>query len=191
MNLDAADAPAGEMDVVLGARVAGHPAARGDRPRPRGRLQPQRRVRLHRPLGKQVASPLCTVVDDGTIAESPRLAQRRRRGHADQAHRAHRERHPARLPAGPPQRAPDGDRADRQRPARELRAHADAAHDQHLHAGRRIDARGDHPLGRSTASTRSFGGGQVDITNGKFVFSATEAYLIEDGKITRRSRARR
>jgi TldD protein len=31
----------------------------------------------------------------------------------------------------------------------------------------------------------SFGGGQVDITSGKFVFSATEAYLIEDGKITR------
>jgi TldD protein len=31
----------------------------------------------------------------------------------------------------------------------------------------------------------SFGGGQVDITNGKFVFSASEAYLIEDGKITK------
>ena len=31
----------------------------------------------------------------------------------------------------------------------------------------------------------SFGGGQVDITNGKFVFSASEAYLIEDGKLTR------
>jgi TldD protein len=30
----------------------------------------------------------------------------------------------------------------------------------------------------------SFGGGQVDITSGKFVFSCTEAYLIEDGKIT-------
>ncbi len=30
----------------------------------------------------------------------------------------------------------------------------------------------------------SFGGGQVDITSGKFVFSASEAYLIEDGKIT-------
>jgi TldD protein len=30
----------------------------------------------------------------------------------------------------------------------------------------------------------SFGGGQVDITNGKFVFSANEAYLIENGKIT-------
>jgi TldD protein len=30
----------------------------------------------------------------------------------------------------------------------------------------------------------TFGGGQVDITNGKFVFSASEAYLVEDGKIT-------
>jgi TldD protein len=32
---------------------------------------------------------------------------------------------------------------------------------------------------------KSFGGGQVDITSGKFVFSCTEAYMIEDGKITR------
>jgi len=31
----------------------------------------------------------------------------------------------------------------------------------------------------------SFGGGQVDITSGKFVFSCTEAYLIENGKVTR------
>jgi TldD protein len=30
----------------------------------------------------------------------------------------------------------------------------------------------------------NFGGGQVDITNGKFVFQCTEAYLVEDGKIT-------
>jgi len=30
----------------------------------------------------------------------------------------------------------------------------------------------------------NFGGGQVDITNGKFVFSASEAYMIEDGKVT-------
>jgi len=30
----------------------------------------------------------------------------------------------------------------------------------------------------------SFGGGQVDITNGKFVFSASEAYLIENGRLT-------
>ena len=30
----------------------------------------------------------------------------------------------------------------------------------------------------------NFGGGQVDITSGKFVFSASEAYMIEDGKVT-------
>lgn len=30
----------------------------------------------------------------------------------------------------------------------------------------------------------NFGGGQVDITSGKFVFSTSEAYLIEDGKIS-------
>jgi TldD protein len=32
---------------------------------------------------------------------------------------------------------------------------------------------------------KKFGGGQVDISNGDFVFSLTESYLIEDGKITR------
>jgi len=31
----------------------------------------------------------------------------------------------------------------------------------------------------------NFGGGQVDITSGKFTFSCTEAYLVENGKITR------
>jgi TldD protein len=30
----------------------------------------------------------------------------------------------------------------------------------------------------------NFGGGQVDITSGKFVFSASEAYLIENGRVT-------
>ena len=37
----------------------------------------------------------------------------------------------------------------------------------------------------------NFGGGQVDITSGKFVFSASEAYEIENGRSARRSRARR
>jgi TldD protein len=48
---------------------------------------------------------------------------------------------------------------------------------------------GDTPREEMIASTKrglycaNFGGGQVDITNGKFVFSCTEAYKIEDGKI--------
>ncbi len=49
---------------------------------------------------------------------------------------------------------------------------------------------GDIPREEMIASTKrglycaNFGGGQVDITNGKFVFQCTEAYLIEDGKVT-------
>ena len=48
---------------------------------------------------------------------------------------------------------------------------------------------GDNDPGRDHATVKNgiyaanFGGGQVDITNGKFVFSCTEAYLIEDGKL--------
>ncbi|MES2831021.1 MAG: metalloprotease TldD [Pseudomonadota bacterium] len=49
---------------------------------------------------------------------------------------------------------------------------------------------GDRDPGEILASVKNglfavnFGGGQVDITNGKFVFSASEAYMIEDGKVT-------
>ena len=49
---------------------------------------------------------------------------------------------------------------------------------------------GDTPREEMIAATKrglycaNFGGGQVDITNGKFVFQCTEAYLIEDGKVT-------
>jgi TldD protein len=47
------------------------------------------------------------------------------------------------------------------------------------HAAEEIIASVDHGL-----YAVNFGGGQVDITSGKFVFSANEAYLIENGKIT-------
>ena len=49
---------------------------------------------------------------------------------------------------------------------------------------------GEDKLEEMIASTKrglycaTLGGGQVDITNGKFVFQCTEAYLIEDGKVT-------
>jgi TldD protein len=49
---------------------------------------------------------------------------------------------------------------------------------------------GETPRAEMIASVKrglycaNFGGGQVDITNGKFVFQCTEAYLIEDGKVT-------
>ena len=134
-------------------------------------------------IGERVAAPGVTVVDDGTIADRRGQPQRRRRGQRHRAHGAHRGRHPARLPAGPAERRAHEDAAHRQRPARELRLGAAAAHDQHLHARRRGGSRGHRPLGAAGLYAKHFGGGQVDITSGKFVFSATEAYLIEDGRI--------
>ena len=76
-------------------------------------------------------------------------------------------------------------RPERQRAARELRLRADAAHDEHDPPRRAARPRGD-PEEREARRLRAskFGGGQVDIANGDFVFSLTESYLIEDGKIT-------
>ena len=102
------------------ARLAGHPAARGGRPRARGRLQPQEDLGLRgpaRPAGRVAGRHGRRRRHDAGPA---RLAQRRRRGHADRAHRADRERHPGRLHAGPAERAAHGHDADRQRTAREL-----------------------------------------------------------------------
>ena len=136
-------------------------------------------------VGERVAAPGVTVVDDGTLERAPRLAQRRRRRQSDAAHGADRGRHPARLHAGPPQRRADERRAHRQRPPRIVRAPADAAHDQHDHA-----RAATHDPAEIIASVKNglyaanFGGGQVDITSGKFVFSAAEAWMIEDGKLT-------
>ncbi len=52
-------------------------------------------------------------------------------------------------------------------------------------AGQARSGRRSSPRSNAGSYAVNFGGGQVDITNGKFVFSASEAYLIEDGKITR------
>ena len=74
---------------------------------------------------------------------------------------------------------------ERQRPARELRVRADAAHDEHDPArrARTIRRRSCKSVKRGVFA-KKFGGGQVDIANGDFVFSLTESYLVEDGKIT-------
>ena len=87
--------------------------------------------------------------------------------------------------------APHGNGRHRQRSSRKLSAYSHAADDQHLHARRARHPRRHHRSVKHGLYAVNFGGGQVDITNGKFVFSATEAYMIEDGKVTGRSRARR
>ena len=99
VQLGAIAAPAGEMTVVLGPgwpgvllhEAVGH-GLEADFNRKGVSAFSDR-------IGQQVASPLCTVIDDGTIAQPPRIAQRRRRRRADAAKCADRKGHPARLSA--------------------------------------------------------------------------------------------
>ena len=78
-----------------------------------------------------------------------------------------------------------GMRADRQRPAPVLRPRADAAHDQHRHAGRHAHPGGDDPLGEARPVRGEFrrrpGGHHLRQIR---VLGVSEAYLIEDGKVT-------
>ena len=85
----------------------------------------------------------------------PRLAQHRRRRQSDPVHHADRGRHPERLYPGHHERAADEDAGHRQRPARVVRAPADAAHDQYLHAGRRQATRRKSSPRSRTACMRS------------------------------------
>ncbi len=184
-NLDADDAPAGEMIVVLGPgwpgillhEAIGH-GLEGDFNR-KGVSAFSNRI------GQKVASELCTVIDDGTI--------KNRRGSLnvdDEGTPTSRtvliekgilrgylqDRMNARLM----KMAPTGNGR------RESFAHSPMPRmtNTFMLAGESapedIIKSVDHGL-----YAVNFGGGQVDITNGKFVFSASEAYLIEGGRVTR------
>jgi TldD protein len=183
-NLHAVDAPAGTMPVVLGPgwpgvllhEAVGH-GLEGDFNRKKVSAFTDR-------IGQRVASPLCTVVDDGTIAN--------RRGSLncdDEGTPTGRtvliengvlrgylqDRLNARLMGMP---ATGNGR-------RESFAHMPMPRmtNTFMLAGESTPDEIVRSVGKGLYAA-SFGGGQVDITSGKFVFSATEAYLIEDGKIT-------
>jgi TldD protein len=100
VNLESVPAPAGEMDVVLGAGWPGRPAARGGRPRPRGRLQPQEASAFAGLMGERSPPQGVTVVDDGTIPTAAARSPSTTRA-PPPTHDADRGRHPRRLHAGP------------------------------------------------------------------------------------------
>ena len=184
VNLAAEPAPAGVMDVVLGPGWPGILLHEAIGHGLEGDFNRKGTSAFAGLMGKRIAAPGVTVVDDGTIPD--------RRGSIsfdDEGTPSGRnvliedgilvgymqDRQNARLMGVAP--TGNGRRA-------ELRARADAADDQHLHARRRRARRptilaelkdGIYAVG--------FGGGQVDITNGKFVFSCTEAYRVKDGKV--------
>ncbi|MFO1378211.1 MAG: metalloprotease TldD [Steroidobacteraceae bacterium] len=184
VNLEAVPAPAGTMPVVLAPgwpgvllhEAIGH-GLEGDFNR-KGTSAFSNRI------GQRVASPQCTVVDDGTLS--------RRRGSLnidDEGTPTQcttliengvlkgylQDKLNARLMGV----APTGNGR------RESFAHTTLPRMTNTYM-----LPGSHAPEEIIRSVKkglyavNFGGGQVDITSGKFVFSASEAYLIEDGRVT-------
>jgi TldD protein len=185
VNLEAEDAPAGTMDVVLGPGWPGILLHEAIGHGLEGDFNRKGTSAFSGRLGERVASDLCTVVDDGTIP--------RRRGSLNVDDEGTPTQRTTLIEKGI-LRGYLHDRLNAR-----LMGMAPTGN------GRR-ESYAHHPLPRMTntfmlagphdpeeilRSVRrglyavSFGGGQVDITSGKFVFSASEAYLIEDGKPTR------
>ncbi len=185
LNLEAEDAPAGMMDVVLGP---GWPGILLHEAIGHGLEADFNRKKISAftgRIGKKVASELCTVVDDGTIPS--------RRGSLnldDEGTPTHRT---VLIEKG----ILKGYLQDRLNAAlmkMPLTGNGRRESYAHIPMPRMTNTfmlAGETPPEDIIRSVKkglyavSFGGGQVDITNGKFVFSASEAYLIEDGKVTR------
>src|ERR1700680_880468 len=185
VQLSAVTAPAGEMTVVLGPgwpgillhEAVGH-GLEADFNR-KGVSAFSGRI------GQQVASPLCTVIDDGTIGS--------RRGSLNVDDEGVPTQQNVLIENGI------------LRGYLQDKLSSRLMHSTSTGSGRR-ESYQHIPMPRMTNTymlagqsdpeeiirsvpkglyCTTFGGGQVDITSGNFVFSATESYLIEDGKLTR------
>ncbi len=184
VNLDAVDAPAGSMPVVLGPgwpgillhEAIGH-GLEGDFNR-KGTSAFAGRV------GERVASPLCTVVDDGTIEGRRGSLNVDDEGIVTQntvliENGVLKGYMQDRMNAGLMGVAPTGNGR------RESYAHLPMPRmtNTYMLAGESDPKEIIRSVDRGLYAV-NFGGGQVDITSGKFVFTASEAYLIEGGKVT-------
>lgn len=183
VNLEAVASPAGEMDVVLGPGWPGVMLHEAVGHGLEGDFNRKGTSAFAGLMGEMVAAPGVTVVDDGTIA--------RRRGSIsidDEGTASSRtvliadgvlvsymqDRQNARLMGV----APTGNGR------RESYAHAPMPRMTNTYM-----LGGAHTKDEIVASVKkglyavNFGGGQVDITSGKYVFQCTEAYKIENGRI--------
>ncbi|HUQ09384.1 MAG TPA: metalloprotease TldD [Steroidobacteraceae bacterium] len=183
VNLDAIPAPAGPMTVVLGAgwpgillhEAIGH-GLEGDFNR-KGTSAFAGRI------GERVASELCTIVDDGTLS--------RRRGSLN----IDDEGTPTQCTTLIENGVLKGylqDKMNARLTGTRSTGNGRRESFAHITLPRMTNTYmrpGKSDPGEIIASVQkgiyavNFGGGQVDITSGKFVFSASEAYLIENGKL--------
>jgi TldD protein len=184
VNLDAIEAPAGTMPVVLGPgwpgvllhEAIGH-GLEGDFNR-KGTSAFTGRI------GQRVATPLCTVVDDGTLPNRRGSLNIDDEGTPTQCtvliekgilRNYIQDKRNARLMG----------MASTGNGRRESYSHVPMPRmtNTYMLAGESSPEDIIASVKRGIYAV-NFGGGQVDITSGKFVFSASEAYLIENGKIT-------
>lgn len=185
VNLEAVEAPAGMMPVVLGSgwpgvllhEAVGH-GLEGDFNRKGSSVFSGR-------IGQQVASALCTVIDEGSIRD--------RRGSLNIDDEG--------TPTGQTVLIENGilkgymqDKLNARLMNMPVTGNGRRESYAHLPMPRMTNtymrAGGHHPDEIIASIDKgiyavNFGGGQVDITSGKFVFSTSEAYLIEKGKVGR------
>jgi len=184
VNLDARPAPAGPMTVVLGPgwpgillhEAIGH-GLEGDFNRKGSSTFSGR-------IGERVAAKGVTVVDDGTIADRRGSLNIDDEGNATQC---------TTLIEDGILKSYIQDTMNARLMNMSVTGNARRESFAHLPMPRMTNTYmlgGDKDPAEIIASVKNglyavnFGGGQVDITNGKFVFSASEAYMIEDGKVT-------
>jgi TldD protein len=182
--LDAVDAPAGEMEVVLARGDSGillHEAIGHGLEADFNRKQTSN---YSGRLGERVASDLCTVVDDGTVTHARGTINVDDEGNQSRKNvliengilRAYMQdalsaRHFGEEPSGNGRR-----QSFRHNPLPRMTNTVLLAGPHDPEEIIRSTARGVY--------AKRFSGGQVNISNGDFVFSLTESYLIENGKLT-------
>lgn len=184
VNLNAIEAPAGSMPVVLGAgwpgvllhEAVGH-GLEGDFNRKGSSAFSGR-------IGERVASSLCTIVDDGTLDA--------RRGSLNMDDEGTQTQQTMLIEKGI-LKGYMQDKMNAELMGQQSTGNGRRESYAHLPMPRMTNTymlAGEHDPAEIIESVDkgvyavNFGGGQVDITSGKFVFSASEAYLIEKGKIT-------
>ncbi|MEM9440430.1 MAG: metalloprotease TldD [Pseudomonadota bacterium] len=184
VKLDAIAAPAGEMNVVLGPGWPGILLHEAIGHGLEGDFNRKETSAFSGLLGQRVASPGVTVVDDGTLSD--------RRGSLTIDDEG--------TPSGCNVLIDDGilvgymqDRQNARLMGHEPTGNGRRQSFAHQPMPRMTNtymrSGNDDPQDilesvKNGLFAVSFGGGQVDITSGKFVFTASEAYLIEDGKVT-------
>ncbi len=184
INLDAKDAPAGAMPVVLGNgwpgvllhEAVGH-GLEGD-------FNRKGSSTYSGCIGQKVASELCTIVDNGTIQHS--------RGSINIDDEGVPGQHNVLIENGI-LKGYMQDKLNARLMGVDPTGNGRRESYAHLPMPRMTNTYmlpGEHTQEEIISTIKrgifapNFGGGQVDITSGKFVFSASEAWMIEDGKIT-------